>query len=37
MEFTAKFGLNDDVDFGVPYYDEDGEFCIFDTFAGEYR
>lgn len=37
MSFQAKPGQDDNADFGVPFYDEDGEFYIFAHFAVEYR
>jgi PKD repeat protein len=35
MDFKAKPGQDDNQDFGVPFYDEDGEFYIFAHFAVE--
>ena len=32
-DFTAKPGKDDNQDFGVPFYDDDGEFYIFAHFA----
>lgn len=35
--FKAKPGRDDNVDFEVPFYDEDGEFFVFSHFEVEYR
>ena len=35
MDFKAKPGQDDNQDFGVPFYDEDGCFLIFAHFAVE--
>ena len=37
QNFTAAPGKDDNADFGVPFYDEDGEFFIFAHFAVECR
>ncbi|MBN2395288.1 MAG: hypothetical protein JXC36_02365 [Candidatus Atribacteria bacterium] len=34
-DFTAKPGKDDNQDFGVPFYDDDGKFYIFAHFAVE--
>ena len=36
-DFTAKPGRDDNADWGVPFYDEDGEFYIFAHFEVEYE
>ena len=35
MDFKAKPGQDDNQDFGVPFFDEDGKFYIFAHFAVE--
>jgi hypothetical protein len=35
--FKAKPGRDDNADFGVPFFDADGEFYIFAHFEVEYR
>ncbi|MDD3640704.1 MAG: hypothetical protein PHE00_02820, partial [Atribacterota bacterium] len=33
MDFQAVPGIDDNADWGVPFYDEDGEFFIFAHFG----